>query len=111
MGEVPFYLQGLIRPYPGAARPVLACLVQLLHLSLDLTGLQQMIQRVERDIDEILGPILADKRMTGLRKQIEALKQARRAELGPITDQEQQAMLQHIEDLFETDDGNHRRLV
>lgn len=111
MGEVPYYVQGLGQPYPAAAEAVLEVLANIMDLTLDLSKVRQSAKRTEQEIDRMLRPILADKSMAELKRNIEALKQARRGELGPITDKEQQAMVEHIEDLFKTEDGNNRRLV
>ncbi|UCC45229.1 MAG: PAC2 family protein, partial [Candidatus Zixiibacteriota bacterium] len=111
MGEVPYYVQGLDRPYYPAVQAVLEVLASVMDLTLDLTKVQQSTKRAEQEIDQILEPLLADKQMANLKRHIEALKKARREELGPITDKEQQAMVEHIEDLFKTEDGNNRRLV
>ncbi|NVL91237.1 MAG: PAC2 family protein [Desulfobacterales bacterium] len=112
MGEIPYYLQGAPWPYPKASKSVLEVLANILDIELDLSQLEELARRVERSIEEFLETLY---RTEGIPSQvideIEKLRYARQTELGPITDQEQRKIMEHIDELFKGEgwsDEEHR---
>ncbi len=107
LGEVPYYLQGAPWPYPKASISVLEVLGGLLNIPFDLTELRQSAVRVEASIDQILETLAgAEELPDQVREEMDSLRHPGRADLGPITAQEQQEMLDHLDELFGGEVGN-----
>ena len=98
MGEIPVYLQGLPLSYPKASKSVLEVLAKCLRIEVNLDGLDQLDRKVERGIEEFYAQIPSE-----MREQLERLKQAACAEPrepGPITEVEQQRIMDDVEKFF-----------
>lgn len=107
LGEVPYYLQGAPWPYPKASISVLEVLGNLLGIPLDLSELRQSATRVEANIDQILETLAgADELPEQVREEMDSLRHPQQRDLGPITEDEKQDILEHLDDLFRGEVGN-----
>lgn len=100
MGEVPAYLQGFPLPYPKAARSVLEVLAVALGLDIEMGGIEALVDHSEREIER-----LYERFPLEIREQIERLRpaaQSRRADLGPITEEDQRRILDDIDRFFKS---------
>lgn len=112
MGEIPYYLQGTPWPYPKASICVIEVLARVLKIELELTHLEQLAKKIEENIDEFLQTLYkAEGVPPELEQQIENLRHTRQARLGPITDEEQKRIVEHIDELFGGDEGSGKRHV
>jgi len=107
LGEVPYYLQGAPWPYPKASISVLEVLGNALNIPLDLSELRESAARVEANIDQILETLAgAEELPEQVREEMDNLRHPRHDDLGPITDQEKQEILDHLDELFRGEVGN-----
>jgi len=107
LGEVPYYLQGAPWPYPKASIAVLEVLGSLLHIPLDLSELHRSAARVEASIDQILETLAgAEELPEQVREEMDSLRHPYPLDRGPITDTEQQEMLDHLDELFKGEVGH-----
>jgi proteasome assembly chaperone (PAC2) family protein len=107
LGEVPYYLQGAPWPYPKASISVLEVLGNALNVPLDLSDLRESAARVEANIDQILETLAgAEELPEQVREEMDSLRHPSHVDLGPITDQEKQDMLDHLDELFRGEVGN-----
>jgi proteasome assembly chaperone (PAC2) family protein len=101
MGEIPYYLQGAPWPYPKGSKSVLEVLTKILNVKLDLSQLDELAKTVEENIEEFLESLYtAEAIPPQVRDEIEKLRYARPTEPGPITEEEQNEMMKHIDELF-----------
>jgi len=101
MGEIPYYLQGLPWPYPKASKSVLEVLNKILNIKIDLRPLDELAARVEKSVEQFLETLYGTEGIPPqVRDEIERLKHVRQAELGPITEEEQKKIMEHIDELF-----------
>jgi proteasome assembly chaperone (PAC2) family protein len=101
MGEIPYYLQGAPWPYPKGSKSVLEVLAKILDIEIDVGQLDELTKTVEQNIEEFLESLYkAEAIPPQVRDEIEKLKYARPAEPGPITEEEQKKMMEHIDELF-----------
>jgi proteasome assembly chaperone (PAC2) family protein len=107
LGEVPYYLQGAPWPYPKASIAVLEVLGSLLNVPLDLSDLHESAARVEANIDQILETLAgAEELPEQVREEMDNLRHPHHVDLGPITEAEQQEILDHVDELFRGEVGN-----
>ena len=98
MGEVPIYLQGLPVPYPKASQSVLEVLTKNLGIRIEMRGIKDMVERAERGIEDLYQRFPPE-----VREQLDKLKYityAKLTEPGPITEEDQKRIMEHIEELF-----------
>lgn len=101
MGEIPYYLQGAPWSYPKASKSVLEVVTKILDVKIDLSHLDELAERVEENIEELLESLYkAEVIPPQVRDEIEKLRYARPTEPGPITEEEQKKMMEHIDELF-----------
>ena len=101
MGEIPYYLQGAPWPYPKGSKSVLEVLAKILDVKLDLSQLDELAGTVEENIEEFLESLYtAEAIPPQVRDEIEKLRYARPTEPGPITKEEQNEMMKHLDELF-----------
>ncbi len=109
MGEIPYYLQGAPWPYPKGSKSVLEVLLKILDIKVDpsassgqaLSRLDELAQKVEENIDGFLESLYtAEAIPPEVRDEIEKLKDVSR-EPGPITEEEQKKIMEHIDELFD----------
>ncbi len=101
MGEIPYYLQGAPWPYPKGSKSVLELLAKILDVKIDLSQLDELAERVEENIEEFLESLYkAEAIPPQVRDEIEKLRYARPTEPGPITEEEQKKMMEHIDELL-----------
>lgn len=101
MGEIPYYLQGAPWPYPKGSKSVLEVLAKILNTKFDLSKLDELAQKVEETIEEFLESLYSTEAIPPeVRDEIERLRQAGPAEPGPITEEEQKKIMEHIDELF-----------
>jgi proteasome assembly chaperone (PAC2) family protein len=109
MGEIPYYLQGAPWPYPKGSKSVLEVLLKILDIKVDpsassgqaLNNLDELAQKVEENIDGFLESLYtAEAIPPEVRDEIEKLKDVSR-EPGPITEEEQKKIMEHIDELFD----------
>jgi hypothetical protein len=105
MGEIPMYLQGLPIPYPKASKSVLEVLTASLGLKIKVEGLDDLIERSEREIENIYDsfPLEVRERLDKLKY----LPYTRVADSGPITEEDKKKILEDIDKFFkrETKEG------
>ena len=110
MGEIPYYLQGAPWPYPKASKSVLEVLTEILNVKVDLSQLDELAKRVEENIEEFLeGLYKTDVIPPEVRDEIEKLRYAKPPEPGPITEEEQKKIMEHIDELFKEGDWKDER--
>ena len=110
MGEIPYYLQGTPWPYPKASKSVLEVLAKILGIRLDLGQLDELAEKIEENIEELLENLYkAEVIPPQVKDEIEKLRYARPTELGPITDEEQKKIMEHIDELFKEGDRKDER--
>lgn len=111
MGEIPYYLQGAPWPYPKGSKSVLEVLAKILDVKFDLSQLDELARTVEENIEEFLESLYtAEAIPPQVRDEIEKLRYARPTEPGPITKEEQNEMMKHLDELFREggrQDGKH----
>jgi len=101
MGEIPYYLQGAPWPYPRGSKSVLEVLTKILDVKFDLSQLDELVKTVEENIEEFLESLYtAEAIPPQVRDEIEKLRYARPTEPGPITKEEQNEMMKHLDELF-----------
>jgi proteasome assembly chaperone (PAC2) family protein len=105
MGEVPYYLQGAPWPYPKASISVLEVLGRILNVSLDLSELTEMAARAQANIEQILEILSTNEDLPEqVRIEMERLRNPLRTQLGPITEAEKKEILEHIDELFKSEE-------
>lgn len=110
MGEIPYYLQGTPWPYPKASKSVLEVLSKILGIRLDLGQLDELAERIEENIEELLENLYkAEVIPPQVKDEIEKLRYARPTEPGPITEEEQKKIMEHIDELFKEGDRKDER--
>ena len=110
MGEIPYYLQAAPWPYPKGSKSVLEVLTKTLDVKIDLSQLDNSAKRVEKSIEEFLETLYSTEGIPAeVRDEIERLKHTRKAELGPITEEEQKKIMEHIDELFKGEDWNDEK--
>ncbi len=101
MGEIPYYLQGAPWPYPKGSKSVLEVLAKILDVKFDLSQLDELSKTVEKSIEEFLENLYtAEAIPPQVRDEIEKLRYAGPTEPGPITKEEQNEMMKHLDELF-----------
>ncbi len=101
MGEIPYYLQAAPWPYPKASKSVLEIFAKILDVKLDLSSLDEFAQRIERSIEEFLESLYRTEAMPPeVRDEIEKLRHIELTGPGPITEEEQKRIMEHIDELF-----------
>ena len=110
MGEIPYYLQAAPWPYPKGSKSVLEVLLRILDVSVApsagpgqaLNRLDELAQKVEENIEGFLESLFAAEAVPPeVRDEIEKLRHARPSEPGPITEEEQKKIMEHIDELFD----------
>jgi len=103
MGEIPVYLQGMPLSYPKASKSVLEVLSHSLEIEVNLDKLDELDCQVQQRIEEFYQQIPSE-----MREQLDRLKQtayARRAEPGPITEEEKKGIMEDVDKFFQTRGG------
>jgi proteasome assembly chaperone (PAC2) family protein len=110
MGEIPYYLQSAPWPYPKASKSVLEVITGILGLKADLTALEKLSQKIEQQIEEFLESLYSAETIPPeVRDEIEKLRYPEPTELGPITEDEQKRIMEHIDELFDQEDRTDER--
>jgi hypothetical protein len=110
MGEVPYYLQGAPWPYPKASKSVIEVFAKILGIEIDLSRLDELARRVEKSVEQFLETLYSAEAVPPqVKDEIERLKYARKEEPGPITDEEQKRIMEHIDELFKGEDRNDEK--
>lgn len=115
LGEIPLYLQGVPINYPKASKSVLEVLTEILRLRIDLSHLDAMANQVDQGIADLetqfyqkAPPEVANR----VREWLESFKSAgltKPPESGPITEEDQKWINEHIDDLFKRSGEEHDR--
>ncbi len=112
MGEIPYYLQGAPWPYPKASKSVLEVLTKILDIRIDMSQLDVLAERVEKSIEEFLETLYSTEGIPSqVKDEIERLRYARQTELGPITEEEQKRIMEHVDELFKGEDRDDERHI
>jgi len=110
MGEIPYYLQAAPWPYPKASKSVLEVITRILGVELDLTILDELGQRVEQNIEEFLETLYSTEAIPPeVRDEIEKLRYTESMQPGPITEEEQKKIMEHIDELFDQGGGTFEK--
>jgi proteasome assembly chaperone (PAC2) family protein len=98
MGEIPQYLSEIPFAYPRASRAVLEVLSSALKLELDLSAINHLIERSDREVELLYQAFPAD-----IREQLDKLRRAPEessSATGPITDADKRTILEEVERFF-----------
>ncbi len=102
MGEIPYYLQAAPWPYPKASKSVLEVITGILGLKVDLSAMEELGQKIEQQIEDFLESLYNTEAIPPeVRDEIEKLRYIEPTELGPITEEEQKKIMEHIDELFD----------
>jgi len=104
MGEIPYYLQASPWPYPRASVSVLEVLTGTLGIDIDLIPLEEMARKIDAGIESFLGNLYETEAIPPpirkeIRDSIEKMKFVRQSP-GPITDEDQKRIMEHIDEFF-----------
>jgi hypothetical protein len=104
MGEIPYYLQASPWPYPKASISVLEVLASTLRIDIDLIPLDDMARKIDESIETFLGNLYEAEAIpppirSEIRESIEKMKYVRESS-GPITDEDQKRIMEHIDEFF-----------
>ena len=99
MGEIPDYLSRVPFPYPKASQSVLEVLAAILGVDIDITTLDGMAAQMQGVIANVFLQFPNE-----VRERIEQRKQA--AQPGPITEEEEKWIKDHIDDFFHQEEGD-----
>ncbi len=112
MGEIPYYLQEAPWPYPKASKSVIEILTKILNIRIDLTQLDYLAEKIEENVEELLQSLYrTDGIPPQVKEQIESMRHAEQARLGPITEEEQKKIMEHIDELFKGEDRGDKRHI
>jgi len=101
MGEIPVYLQGFPIPYPKASKSVLEVLTATLGIGVEMAGLDAVVERSERELEALYERLPSE-----IKEQLDSLRYAtyvKPTELGPITEEDKQRILEDIDKFFKTE--------
>jgi proteasome assembly chaperone (PAC2) family protein len=104
MGEIPYYLQASPWPYPKASVSVLEVLAATLGIDIDLVPLAEMAKKIDESIEAFLVNLYEAEAIPPpirkeIRESIEKMKFVRQSP-GPITDEDQKRIMEHIDEFF-----------
>ncbi len=113
MGEIPYYLQNSPWPYPKASISVLEVLESTLGIGIDLVPLQEMAKKIEESIEGFLGSLyeaeaIPQQIRSEIRDSIEKMKYVRERP-GPITEEDQKRIMEHIDEFFKRGEKGDER--
>jgi len=110
MGEIPYYLQASPWPYPRASVSVLEVLTGSLGIDIDLIPLIEMAKKIDDSIETFLGNLYeAEAIPPPIRKEIkDSIEKMRfvRESPGPITEEDQRRIMEHIDEFFKKGKGD-----
>jgi hypothetical protein len=113
MGEIPYYLQASPWPYPKASISVLEVMTSILGISIDLIPLDEMVRKIDDSIEAFLGSLYEAEAIppqirSEIRENIEKMKFVRQSP-GPITDEDQKRIMEHIDEFFKSREKGDER--
>jgi hypothetical protein len=113
MGEIPYYLQASPWPYPKASISVLEVLTSTLGIDIDLIPLGEMARKIDESIEAFLGSLYEAEAIpppvrNQIRESIEKMKHVRESP-GPITDEDQKRIMEHIDEFFKKGERGDER--
>lgn len=113
MGEIPYYLQTSPWPYPKASIAVLEVLTRILGISIDLLPLEEMSRKIDESIESFLTNLFETEAIPpqireDIRASIEKMKLVRQSP-GPITDEDQKKIMEHIDEFFKKGEKGDER--
>jgi proteasome assembly chaperone (PAC2) family protein len=112
MGEIPYYLQGAPWPYPKASLSILKLISQMLNVRMKFPQLEKLAQKVEVNVERFLEQLFSIAELpVQVKEEIERLQRAPQDNLGPITEDEQQRIMDHIDELFNQERGKDDRAI
>jgi proteasome assembly chaperone (PAC2) family protein len=109
MGEIPYYLQTSPWPYPKASISVLEVMMGTLGIDIDLAPLQEMAKKINDSIEAFLESLYEAEAIptqvrSEIRETIEKMKYVREKP-GPITDEDQKRIMEHVDEFFKRGRG------
>lgn len=113
MGEIPYYLQASPWPYPKASISVLEVFASTLGIDIDLVPLEEMARKIDEGIEAFLGSLYEAEAIPPqirkeIRESIEKMKFVRQSP-GPITDEDQKRIMEHIDEFFKRGEKGDER--
>ena len=113
MGEIPYYLQASPWPYPKASISVLEVLASTLGIDIDLIPLEEMARKIDESIEQFLGSLYEAEAIPPpirdqIKESIEKMKHVRESP-GPITDEDQKRIMEHIDEFFKKGEKGDER--
>ncbi len=113
MGEIPYYVQASLWPYPKASISVLEALTSILGLDIDLIPLDEMARKIDESIETFLISLyeaegIPPQIRNEIRESIEKMKYVRESP-GPITDEDQKRIMEHIDEFFKRGEKGDER--
>ena len=113
MGEIPYYLHGSPWPFPKASISVLEVLTSTLGIDIDLIPLEEMARKIDESIEQFLGSLYEAEAIpppirNQIKESIEKMKHVRESR-GPITDEDQKRIMEHIDEFFKRGEKGDER--
>jgi len=113
MGEIPYYLQASPWPYPKASISVLEVLTRTLGIDIDLIPLDEMARKIDESIEAFLANLYEAEAIpppvrNQIRESIEKMKYVRESP-GPITEEDQKRIMEHIDEFFKKGERGDER--
>jgi proteasome assembly chaperone (PAC2) family protein len=113
MGEIPYYLQASPWPYPKASKSVLEVLTSTLEIDIDLIPLDELAKKIDKSIEAFLTSLYEAEAVppqirNEIRERIEKMKYVRET-AGPITDEDQKRIMEHIDEFFKRGEKGDER--
>ena len=104
MGEIPYYLQASPWPYPKASIVVLEVLTGILGIDIDILPLEEMARKIDESIENFIKRLYKSQAIPQqirdqIRESMEKMKSITESP-GPITEEDQQRIMQHIDEFF-----------
>ncbi len=115
MGEIPYYLQASPWPYPKASISVLEVLASTLGIDIDLIPLDDMARKMDESVEAFLGNLYEAEAIpppirSEIRESIERMRYLRESP-GPITDEDQKRIMEHIDEFFKKGGRGDERAI
>jgi proteasome assembly chaperone (PAC2) family protein len=113
MGEIPYYIQASPWTYPKASISVLEVLAGNLGIDIDFIPLKEMAKKIDGSIEALLENLYETEAIPThirdeIRQSIEQMKFASQS-TGPITDDDQKRIMEHIDEFFKRGEKGDER--
>ena len=113
MGEIPYYLHTSPWPYPKASKSVLEVLTGVIGIDIDLIPLGELAKKTDESIEAFLTSLYEAEAIppqirNEIRASIEKMKYVTKSP-GPITEEDQKRIIEHIDEFFKRGEKENER--